>query len=91
MEETLDVLRDKINSLDAQLLLLFNQRAAIVQQIGKLKQQHCLSVQVCGREETLIARLVGINSGPLSDQMVRQLFQQMIDTLKPLQQPLSLS
>ena len=81
----LGILRENIDKVDAELLRLLNQRAELVLKVGELKKANNLAVIHADREKVLLARLSEQNSGPLPQEMVVQLFQQIIDTLKQLQ------
>ena len=81
----LGILRENIDKVDAELLRLLNQRAELVLKVGELKKANNLAVVHADREKVLLARLSEKNSGPLPQEMVVQLFQQIIDTLKQLQ------
>jgi chorismate mutase len=81
----LDTLRKEIDHTDTELLRLLNQRAGLVFKIGELKKANNLAVVHTDREQSLLARLCEQNPGPLPKEIVIQLFQQIIDTLKLLQ------
>ena len=81
----LNILREDIDKVDAELLLLLNKRAQLVLKVGELKKANMLAVVHADREQALLARLCEQNSGPLQMEMVVQLFQHIIDTLKQLQ------
>ena len=81
----LAILREDIDKVDAELLRLLNQRAELVLKVGELKKANNLAVVHADREKVLLARLYEQNSGPLPQEMMVQLFQQIIDTLKQLQ------
>ena len=81
----LAILREDIDKVDAELLRLLNQRAELVLKVGELKKANNLAVVNADREKILLARLCAENSGPLPQEMVVQLFQQIIDILKQLQ------
>ena len=81
----LGILREDIDKVDAELLRLLNQRAKLVLKVGELKKANNLAVVHADREKILLAILCAQNSGPLPKEMVVQLFQQIIDTLKQLQ------
>tara|TARA_Y100000590_G_C15301664_1_gene856560 strand:+ start:220 stop:495 length:276 start_codon:yes stop_codon:yes gene_type:complete len=83
--QSLEKLRSCIDELDTDLLKLLNERAKCVIKIGKIKQKEKRDVLVPFREKELLEHLVTINKGPLSDEMVVYLFQQIIDKLKDLQ------
>ncbi len=83
--QTLEKLRSCIDELDSELLKLLNERAKCVIKIGKIKQKEKKDVLVPLREKELLDRLSTVNKGPMTDTMVINLFQQIIDTLKDLQ------
>lgn len=78
-------MRERIDELDAKLLELLNERARCVIQIGAIKQKSQADVLVPQRELELMNRLTSLNSGPLTEEMVLHLFQEIIDTLKNFQ------
>ena len=81
----MDKLRERIDELDAELLVLLNERAKCVVEIGVIKQKEKTQVLVPQREIVLLERLSSLNQGPMSAEMVLHIFQQIIDTLKELQ------
>ena len=83
--QSLEKLRTRIDELDSELLKLLNERAECVIKIGKIKQKEKKDVLVPLREKELLERLSTVNKGPMTDAMVMDLFQQIIDTLKDLQ------
>ena len=83
--QSLEKLRSRIDELDCELLILLNERAKCVIKIGKIKQKEKKGVLVPLREKELLDRLRTVNKGPLTDALVINLFQQIIDTLKDLQ------
>ena len=83
--QSLEKLRSRIDELDSELLKILNERAKCVIKIGKIKQKEKKGVLVPLREKELLERLGKVNKGPMTDAMVMNLFQQIIDTLKDLQ------
>ena len=81
----MEKLRDKIDELDAKLLEMLNDRAKCVMKIGEIKQKEKTDVLVPQRETALLERLISINNGPMTNEMVLHIFQEIIDTLKQLQ------
>ena len=84
--DNLDKLRKRIDELDAELLKLLNERAKCVVKIGAIKQKEESKVVVPQREKELLNRLTTLNNGPMTEKMVHRLFQEIIDTLKELQE-----
>ncbi|MDP7438882.1 MAG: chorismate mutase [SAR324 cluster bacterium] len=81
----MDKLRERIDELDAELLALLNERAKCVMKIGAIKQKENTEVLVPLREIELLDRLTSLNQGPMTEEMVLHIFQEIIDTLKELQ------
>jgi chorismate mutase len=75
----LDQWRQKIDELDLQLVELLNTRAACAKEIGKVKLALGLEAYSPDREEEVMQNVTSHNSGPLSGQAVRRLFERIID------------
>jgi chorismate mutase len=82
---TIDELRGKIDSLDDDLLRLFNQRAGIALKIGELKKQTGLPIFDPEREKRIFKRMKTANPGPLDDQAIVRLFERVIDESRRLE------
>ena len=76
MSEKMKQLREQIGKVDDELLKLANQRAALAQQIGHLKEDGV--VLRPEREAQVLQRLMDNNSGPLSNAAVARLFTEVI-------------
>lgn len=70
--------REQIDSIDAQLLVLFNKRAKLVDQIKLIKSKHKLTTYDPGRETQIIATLTSLNPGPLSNKEITQIFKGLL-------------
>ena len=84
-KEHLLELRQKIDKVDLELLNALNQRAKLVMEVGKIKQKEKIEVLDKGRETALMKRLSELNTGPLDEEMLQDLFQSIINILKRLQ------
>ena len=73
-KDSLDRLRRRIEDLDADLLKLLNQRAAVSAEIGKLKVKNGLSVYDHHREESIFKYLAQRNQGPLNTSEISRIF-----------------
>jgi chorismate mutase/prephenate dehydratase len=58
---SLDEVRQKIDSIDQQLLRLLNERAELVHAVGEIKRKDDLDIYVPGREDKLLRKLAEIN------------------------------
>ncbi len=74
---SLDELRQRIDAINLSLLELLNERARVVQAIGRLKREQGLPLYDPEREEAMFAVLTARNRGPLSDEVVRALFKEI--------------
>jgi len=77
--------RTKIDATDSQILLLLNQRAMIVQQVGEFKKQEGLPIYSPGREEQLLRHLEEQNKGPLSATSLRTIFREILSASRALE------
>jgi len=89
MSEKLQQLREQIDSLDDELLKLANQRAALAQQVGHLKEDGV--VLRPEREAQVLQRLQKQNKGPLSNTAVVRLFTEIISQCRALEAPLTIA
>ncbi|MGB8130539.1 MAG: chorismate mutase [Candidatus Angelobacter sp.] len=76
--KTLDDCRRQIDALDADLLRLLNQRAAIACEIASIKVTSGLPAYDGNRERHVLARVVEKNAGPLDQQSVTDIFSGII-------------
>ena len=85
IKERLLQLRENIDEVDEELLKVLNRRAELVIEVGQIKQKENIQVLDPDREAQLMARLSNLNDGPIEDEMLKDLFQSIIDILKRLQ------
>ncbi len=86
MSEKLKHCREQIDHLDDELLKLVNQRAALAQQIGHLKEDGV--VLRPEREAQVLQRLQSGNRGPLSNAAIAALFTEVMSQCRALEAPL---
>ncbi len=87
-EEALQVLidsRDRIDALDRRIIDLLNERTRIVEQIGKAKQHLEMPIYEPKREDEVFANVTGHNTGPLTADGVRRVFERIIDEMRNVQ------
>jgi chorismate mutase-like protein len=77
-EKTLDDWRQQIDALDAELLRLLNQRAAIACEIAVIKVASGLPAYDGKREDRVLARMAEKNLGPLDQQSITAIFHSII-------------
>ena len=89
MSEKLNQCRVQINHLDDELLKLLNQRAALAQQIGHLKEDGV--VLRPEREAQVLRRLQSANTGPLSNEAIAALFTEVMSNCRALEAPMTVA
>ena len=85
IKERLLQLRKNIDRVDEELLKVLNRRARLVIEVGQIKQKENIQVLDPDREAQLMSRLSALNDGPIEDEMLKDLFQSIIDILKKFQ------
>ena len=83
MSEELKKFRAQIDTIDDELLKLFNHRAKLAQQIGHAKNGS--AVLRPEREAQVLQRMVDANAGPLSAQSVSTLFTEIMSHCRALE------
>jgi len=74
MNEHLNELRNKIDSIDNQMLELLNQRMEVIKEVGKLKQINNAIIYRPEREKSILDRLNNLNQGLLTSPAIEAIF-----------------
>jgi chorismate mutase len=82
--KALEQWRHEIDKLDSELLRLLNQRAEIACRIAGIKVASGLPAYDAAREEQVLSRIAGQNSGPLDGHGVRAIFSSIIHETRRL-------
>lgn len=80
--------RERLDSIDAELVRLLNARAAISVQVGKLKAGQGQNVYSPEREAEVMANLDAQSTGPLPQESLRRIYAEILSASRLLQQPL---
>ena len=75
-------LREQISALDRMLVETVNARLELVARLKLYKEEHGYSFNDPQREERLLEEVVRANSGPLSEDAVRELHSHVLDLCK---------
>jgi chorismate mutase/prephenate dehydratase len=87
-EKNLNALRQQIDSLDARIVELLNQRALVVVDIGKLKQQTNEPIYAPDREKIVLQKVRSLNKGPLPDRCLEAVYRELMSGSFALEKPL---
>lgn len=82
---SMDDWRRRIDEIDRKLVALLNERSRCALEIGRLKQLENLPLYQPDREREVLAAAEGANSGPLSNQAIRRLFERIIDEARSVE------
>ena len=82
--------RKQIDDTDQQIVALLNQRARIVAEVGKIKQQAHLPVAAQAREQQVLDHIVQLGgAGPLPPDRLRHIYQTVIQEMRTWEEALS--
>lgn len=84
-------LRIRIDEIDDKILEMLNNRAEIVLEIGRLKQNGDMTIYHPDREEEICNRLVSQNKGILPDKAVSSIYREIISGCRSLESPLKIA
>ncbi len=91
LDKRLEKLRTDVDKIDDQLLRALNERAKIVQKIGRVKAERGEEVVAANRERQVLDRLAEANPGPLPAEGVEEIFGAVMNNCRLLQKPLSIA
>ena len=84
--DSIDNVRERMDAIDDELLRLFNERAKLALEIGRMKKDLGLPIYIPSREEQIITRVQQENPGPLSPTSIARLYQQLIQESRALEE-----
>ena len=77
--------RERIDEIDVKLVELLNERTAVVEEIGRIKQHLTLAIYEPKREEQVYANILTHNDGPLPPEAIKRIFERIIDEMRTIQ------
>jgi chorismate mutase/prephenate dehydratase len=87
-QKHLHALRQQIDSLDGEIVKLLNDRANVVVEIGKLKQQTNEPIYAPDREKVVLEKVRALNRGPLPDRCLEAVYRELMSGSFALEKPL---
>lgn len=88
---TLEELREKIDTVDTELLRLLNERADLVHGVGEIKHAEGLEIYAPEREEKLLQGLVEKSEGRLPEKSIRAIYREIMSAALALEQNLKIA
>src|SRR5688500_8991235 len=87
-DQSLTPLRQQIDALDAKIVEMLNERAKVVVEIGKVKQQNNEPIYAPDREKAVLDKLRTLNKGPLPDKCLDAVYRELMSGSFALEKPL---
>ncbi len=84
----LEPIRQKIDTLDRQLVELINQRLSLAAEIGKIKRSTGGEIYVPEREDAVFRKVCKQNQGPIKDDALRAIYREIMSAAIALEKPL---
>jgi len=84
----LTALRQRIDELDKRIVELLNERAEVVVEIGKAKQNDGTPIYAPDREQAVLKRIAEMNRGPLLPETLRAIYRELMSGSFALEKPL---
>src|SRR5215468_9503468 len=78
-------LREQIDAVDRDILAVLNRRAALVQQVGRLKAGRRDLVFRAARERDLVEGLIGANAGPFPSAALPAVYREILSAMRSLE------
>jgi len=91
VDESIKHLRQKIETLNDQILGLLNERAKIAQEVGFMKAKIKMDSYVPQREEEILQRLIERNSGLFPKSAIAPVFREIISACRSLEAELKIA
>ena len=87
----LEDIRNLLDRVDEEILVLLNKRPSLSKEIGKIKKEKNLPVFDPEREEEVIKKVIKKNKGPLKEKQLRSIYREILSASRSLQKPLSVA
>src|SRR4051812_40446518 len=87
-DKSLEELRKQIDHLDEKIVALLNDRAEIVVDIGKVKEQNKAPIYAPDREKAVLEKVRKLNAGPLPDRCLDAVYRELMSGSFALEKPL---
>ncbi|HLG94265.1 MAG TPA: chorismate mutase [candidate division Zixibacteria bacterium] len=85
----LDELRRQIDAVDRKLVELLNERARLVEVVGKLKKRLGMEIYIPEREREILDLAAAANGGPFSGAAISRLFERILDESRSLERKIA--
>jgi chorismate mutase/prephenate dehydratase len=91
MNERLKQVRDAIDAIDQELVERLNERARLVAEVGRIKQDTGAPIFQPEREAEVVRRVVKASRGPLPGTAIEAIYREIMSASRAIQRPLSVA
>lgn len=77
--------RQRIDSIDGQIVKLLNDRAQVVRQVGLIKKQYHAPATAPGREEQVLRRVAGQARAPLTPAAIEAIYKAILHEMSAME------
>ncbi|OIR13564.1 P-protein [mine drainage metagenome] len=81
-------LREQIDALDHRIVDLLNERLALAAEIGKVKRSKGGEIYVPEREDAVLRKVAGLNTGPIKNEALQAIYREIMSAAIALEKPL---
>ena len=85
MAQALNSSRQRIDSIDSQIVKLLNERAQVVRDVGLIKKQYHAPASAPGREEQVLRRAGGQAQAPLTASAVEAIYKSILHEMSSME------
>ncbi len=86
LTQALQSSRQRIDSIDGQIVTLLNERAQVVREVGLVKQKFHAPVSAPGREEQVVRRAASRAQAPLTGPAVEAIYKTILREMSAMEQ-----
>jgi chorismate mutase/prephenate dehydratase len=86
LTQALQASRQRIDSIDEQIVKLLNERAQVVHEVGVIKKKFNAPVSAPGREEQVVHRAAGQAKAPLTGPAVEAIYRSILREMSAMEQ-----
>ena len=86
LDTALEGLRDRIDDVDGKILDVLNERARLVEEVGRVKESGATNVYAPSRERQIVEALRAANPGPFPEAGIAPVFREIISATRSLEE-----
>jgi chorismate mutase-like protein len=86
LAQALNASRQRIDSIDNQIVKLLNERAQVVRDVGLIKKQYHAPASAPGREEQVLRRAAGQAQAPLTPSAVEAIYKAILHEMSSMEE-----